>query len=536
MITDSTLIGQQLGPYLIEDVVGRGGMGVVYRARHTALDRLVALKVLVPELAQNPSFRERFVRESQIAASIDHPNVIPIYDATEIDGTYFIAMRFVDGMDLKEVLQHESLHMLDIRRALTFVSQIAGALDAAHEHGLVHRDVKPGNILVAAGSEHCYLTDFGLTKAASSDTGFTATGHFVGTTDYCAPEQIEGKPVDRRTDVYSLGCVLYECLTGRLPFVRENAMAVMYAHMHDPPPAISAVRRDLPPALDQVIANSMAKDINHRYPTCSALAADTRAALEVGTGRALPAVPMVSGAFTQPEAEMPSFATPPTAHLQGNGAPPYDPAQWAHTSAGMQGPVPPPSRGRGMTLVAVVIAALLLAAGGTAAALIVSKRDKDSTPSADTNEPAGQPPAENPPEEPRNEGPVKEPGPDEGEETPTPPVDPAAEEAAAQAAVEEHWTLINSHEFGAAFDVFTAPYATSVSRSGWIQDHIDAEIENASVDVQSASVSGDSGTVTVNSVQSVDKDGLHCFAGSYGMTKVDGEWRISDPALKRNSC
>src|SRR3954449_5915464 len=241
-------VGTQLGPYRIESYIGRGGMGVVYRAEHVHLGRQVALKLLAPELAENESFRERFVRESRVAARVDHPNVIPIYEANEYDGRYLIAMRYVDGLDLREILHTRG--PLDLERALVVLTQVAGALDAAHAQGLVHRDVKPGNILVVSGSEHCYLTDFGLTKAISSDTAFTATGQFVGTTDYVAPEQIEGKQLDRRTDVYSLGCVFYECLTGEPPFRRENDMAVMWAHIQEPPPRPSERRADMPEHLD----------------------------------------------------------------------------------------------------------------------------------------------------------------------------------------------------------------------------------------------------------------------------------------------
>jgi len=263
-------VGSDFGHYRIEQFIGRGGMGVVYRAEHVHLGRKVAIKLLAPELAANDSFRERFVRESQLAASIDHPNVIPIYEAADLDGTYFIAMRYVEGIDLKEVIQ--SSGRLDAERVLAVLSQIAGALDAAHARGLVHRDVKPGNILVASDTGHCYLTDFGLTKAASSTTGFTATGQFVGTTDYCAPEQIEGKPVDRRTDVYSLACVFFECLAGVPPFRRDSDMATMWAHIQEPPPPITAVRPDLPATLDAVTATAMAKSKDDRYPTCSAFA------------------------------------------------------------------------------------------------------------------------------------------------------------------------------------------------------------------------------------------------------------------------
>src|SRR3954451_4673649 len=299
-------VGSQVGQYRIDSYIGRGGMGVVYRAEHTHLGRHVALKLLAPELAENESFRERFVRESRVAARVDHPNVIPIYEASESDGRYFIAMRYVDGEDLREILHTRG--PLDLERALSVLTQVSGALDAAHAQGLVHRDVKPGNVLVVSGSEHCSLTDFGITKVMSSDTAFTATGQFVGTTDYVATEQIEGKELDRRTDVYSLGCVFYECLTGSAPFHRETEMAVMWAHMQEPPPRVTARRPELPAGLDAVIATAMAKQKDDRYPSCSTFAAAARSALELGTGRSFPAAPAPA---PQPAAGQPQAAGPP---------------------------------------------------------------------------------------------------------------------------------------------------------------------------------------------------------------------------------
>src|SRR3954453_21568939 len=297
-------VGSQVGQYRIDSYIGRGGMGVVYRAEHAHLGRHVALKLLAPELAENESFRDRFVRESRVAARVDHPNVIPIYEASESEGRYFIAMRYVDGRDLREILHTDG--PLSLERALVVLTQVAGALDAAHAQGLVHRDVKPGNILVVAESEHCYLTDFGLTKAMSSDTAFTATGQFVGTTDYVAPEQIEGKELDRRTDVYSLGCVFYECLAGTPPFRRETDMAVMWAHIQEPPPRLSARRPDLPAGLDSVTATALAKRKDDRFPSASSFAAAARAAIDRGTVAQTP-----SQAVTSPQAPGPSAAPAP---------------------------------------------------------------------------------------------------------------------------------------------------------------------------------------------------------------------------------
>jgi serine/threonine protein kinase len=279
--------GTEVAGYRIERTLGRGGMSVVYLAEHDWLQRKVALKVLAPQLAEDERFRERFVRESRLAASLDHPNVIPIYEAGASGGDLFIAMRYVEGTDLRSLL-HES-GALEPARALAIVRQVAAALDAAHEQGLVHRDVKPGNVLLARqrGSEvgeHVYLSDFGLTKRSASDSGITGTGQFVGTLDYAAPEQFKGGTPDARTDVYSLGCVLFECLTGRPPFVSENDAGLMYAHLQQPPPSATAAKHELPGAIDGVLATAMAKAPPDRYPAAGALADEASGALGITSG------------------------------------------------------------------------------------------------------------------------------------------------------------------------------------------------------------------------------------------------------------
>ena len=273
--------GTEFAGYRIERILGRGGMSVVYLAEHVRLERKVAVKVLAPAFADDMSFRERFVRESRMAASLDHPNVVPIYEADEADGLLFIAMRYVEGTDLRTLIREQG--PLETARAVTIVEQAADALDAAHRKGLVHRDVKPGNVLLAErgsqGIDHVYLSDFGLTKRAASDSGITGTGQFVGTIDYAAPEQFESRRLDAATDVYSLGCVLYECLSGTPPFRRESDAAVMHAHLLEPPPSVTSVRPDLPAALDPVVARAMAKRSDDRYPTAGALASAARAAV-----------------------------------------------------------------------------------------------------------------------------------------------------------------------------------------------------------------------------------------------------------------
>src|SRR5919198_156212 len=260
--------GSTFAGHRIEEVAGRGGMGVVYRATQLALDRTVALKVIAPGLIEDDAMRKRFVRESKVAASIDHPNVIPIYYAGEEDGVAYIAMRYVPGDDLRSLVRRE--RKLEPRRAARLVAQVAAALDAAHAAGLVHRDVKPANVLLGP-DEHVYLTDFGLTKHALSVGGATKPGHWVGTLDYVAPEQIRGERVDARADVYALGCVLYYALTGHVPYERDGDEARLWAHLSEDPPKPSEPVPRLPPELDDVIARALAKSPDDRFPSAGDL-------------------------------------------------------------------------------------------------------------------------------------------------------------------------------------------------------------------------------------------------------------------------
>jgi predicted Ser/Thr protein kinase len=273
--------GTHFGAYRIESVAGQGGMGVVYKAMQIGLDRAVAIKAITPAFAHDEEFRARFQRESKLAASIEHPNVIPVYEAGEYDGTLFLAMRFVDGTDLKSLLTREG--RLEPLRAARFVAQIAAALDAAHAAGLVHRDVKPANALLAS-QDHVYLTDFGLTKRAASGSAMTKTGQMVGTVDYVAPEQVEGGAVDARTDVYSLACVFFHLLTGHVPFDKPTEMAKLFAHVHEDPPRPSEMVPGIPGAVDDVIWRGMAKDPTKRYLSAGDLG---RAALAAAEHRAL---------------------------------------------------------------------------------------------------------------------------------------------------------------------------------------------------------------------------------------------------------
>ena len=263
-------IGSEFVGYRIDELIGRGGMGVVYRAYDLRLKRTVALKLMAPELALDQRFRERFARETELAISLEHPNVVPIHDAGDVDGRLYLAMRLVDGTDLRKLLRAEGA--LEPSRALAICRQVANALDAAHAKGLVHRDVKPSNILLDE-AEHVYLADFGLTRRLEEKGARAGEGRSVGTPAYLAPEQIEGERVDGRADVYSLGCVLFECLTGEAPFVRGSRLAVAWAHLEEEPPSASERDSDLPEAIDAVLRRAMAKSPDERYRTCAALIA-----------------------------------------------------------------------------------------------------------------------------------------------------------------------------------------------------------------------------------------------------------------------
>ncbi|WP_157592686.1 serine/threonine-protein kinase [Solirubrobacter soli] len=274
------LEGAHIAGCRIESVAGRGGMGIVYRATQLSLGRPVALKLIAPEHAADAGFRERFQRESRMAAAIDHPNVIPVYEAGEEDGRLYITMRWVEGTDLHRLLRSEG--RIDPLRAAKIVDQVAGALDAAHEAGLIHRDVKPANVLLSG--DHAYLADFGLTRFAGADT-MTTGGHFLGTVDYMAPEQFHPGPNDARADVYALGCVLFAALTGAPPFLRETVPATMLAHLHDKPPRAS-LTEGVSPGFDRVLARALAKSPEDRYPSAGDFG---RAALAAAEGRSVTA-------------------------------------------------------------------------------------------------------------------------------------------------------------------------------------------------------------------------------------------------------
>ena len=316
-------IGHVFAGHRIDALVGEGGMGVVFRATHLQLGRTVALKVLSPQLAADPEYRRRFAREAAIAASLEHPNVVPIYDAGHVNGMLYLSMRFVDGVDLGVVLQHEG--RLGVDRVCALLGPVADALDAVHEAGLVHRDVKPANILLArsrrpGAPQQVYLCDFGIAKgAAAVDSEITSAGQYMGTLQYSSPEQIEGRWLDGRTDQYGLACLAYRSLTGQVPYPRQQTAAVVYAHLTAEPPRPTEYRPDLPPAVDAVIARGTAKHPDHRFPSCSAFIA---ALYEAGrpAPRPRPTPPTVpiqdrqgSGPQRSPAPQQPASTQPPSA-------------------------------------------------------------------------------------------------------------------------------------------------------------------------------------------------------------------------------
>jgi non-specific serine/threonine protein kinase len=303
VMSDTLPVGAQVAGYRISGTLGRGGMGFVYEAEHAVLGRKAALKTLLPELLEDGDFRQRFVTESQTVAALDHPSIIPIYDAGDADGVVYIAMRYVAGGDLAQLVESGTL---EPERALDILEQVAGALDTAHANELVHRDVKPANVLVEAGGR-VYLTDFGIAKRARSK-GMTQTGFFVGTLDYAAPEQIRGESVGAPADIYAFGCLVFECLTGKKPFERETDVAVMYAQLRDDPPSASELRPELPASVDAVLARALAKDEAGRYPTCRELVAGVRACLG---GRAPAPPPAVPAPVTE-LAAVTNLPVPPT--------------------------------------------------------------------------------------------------------------------------------------------------------------------------------------------------------------------------------
>ena len=340
--------GARVAGYRLDEQIGRGGMAVVYRAYDLQLDRQVALKVLDPVLAGDGDFQQRFIRESRAAAAVDHPNIIPVFAAGEADGVLFIAMRYVSGPDVRTLI--DSTGPLGARRTVDIVTQVAAALDTAHGRGLVHRDVKPANMLLdpapgGSRSDHVYLSDFGLSKQALASLGLTATGQLVGTLDYVAPEQIENRPVDGRSDLYSLACAAFEMLGGTPPFRRDQHLALLWAQLSEPPPPLTSQRPDLPPAVDQVMAKALAKSPGDRYPRCLDFAAALRAACLAGPGEVAGSGQVaVPGPADEVDTAPGAALFPGVPSGEGHGGPPTDPA---HSPWVLQTPLTPPAAASG---------------------------------------------------------------------------------------------------------------------------------------------------------------------------------------------
>ena len=364
-------IGEEFAGHRIESILGRGGMGVVYLAEDLRLGRKVALKLLPPELAADSEFRKRFDRESRTAASLEHPHIVPVYGAGEIGGLLYIAMRYIRGSDLSALVHQEG--SLDSERALRLLAQIADALDEAHERDLLHRDVKPQNILVevtgTSSAESAYLTDFGLTKPRGSKT-LTGVGQIAGTLDFMAPEALRGEDLDRRADVYSLGCVLYQCLTGALPFDRPSDAATITAHLQEPPPKVSDTGMSM--EMDAVVALAMAKHRDDRYPSCGELIAAAKEAAGPGAakrpGTAVAAPPAVDASNDRGSPSMPRLgAAPAPGH-----APPVDHLAYPAPAK----PVPKKKEPKKRRTLAVVLVALVVASAIAGGVFYLAQEDE----------------------------------------------------------------------------------------------------------------------------------------------------------------
>jgi len=367
--------GSVVAGYRIDSVISRGGMGVVYRATNVALHKVYALKTLAPELTEDVQFRERFKQEMRVAASISHPNVVGIHYAGEHEGMLFLVMDFIYGTDLRQLLQESGA--LEPDRAVDLLAQFASALDAAHAKGLVHRDVKPADMLITVrdGEEHGYLTDFGIAKRSDSVAALTSTGAVVGTVHYMAPEQVTGDHVDARTDVYALGCVFFQMLTGKVPYERENSIATLFAHVHDPPPPLPDELADLYPTFGGVIERAMAKQPQDRYVSAGDFARDAACALSgtryqgpatvVAIGEARPRLPEdepqpvdvpVLQSTRLSQRTVPSTPTPEAPSVHKHGEEPADRRghrlRWATLAAVL-------------AAAAAVVAVIALTSGGT---------------------------------------------------------------------------------------------------------------------------------------------------------------------------
>jgi serine/threonine protein kinase len=378
--------GQVIGDYAVASVAGEGGMGVVYKATQRSLERVVALKVIRDEIGSAPEYRERFLREARLAASVDHPNVVTVYDVGDESNQLFLAMQWIDGEDLKALLARSG--RLAPSRAVAIVAQVASALDAVHSvAGLIHRDVKPGNVLLGqvAGKDHAYLTDFGVAKPSDSSDHLTRTGWVVGTAGYLSPEQIRGQEPGPRSDLYALGCLFFETVTGEPPFHGDNEMALRWAHANDPRPRASAVLPALGTRYDDFLAVALAIDPEHRFPSgnkftealMAAHGGEGTSGLAEAAATAMIAVPRTPTAIGPPTPMPPPPHTPPPGYSPyGYGTPP---------------PAPPQTSKAGNPLALILLALVAfagIAVGALAATGVLSKgASTRSTTAAGTTAP-----------------------------------------------------------------------------------------------------------------------------------------------------
>ena len=292
------ITGKQLGPYQVIEPLGEGGMAAVYKGYQPGVDRYVALKILPRRLAEDPEFIGRFKQEAKILAQLQHPHILPVFDYGESEGYTYIVMPYVQGGTLADLLHGIPL---PLTQATTIILQIAEALDYAHDKGLIHRDIKPSNVLIDE-SGNCLLADFGIARIFSATTRFTNTGGIIGTPDYMSPEQGQGHKLDKRSDVYSLGVLLYELVTGRVPYTAETPIATVIKHIHDPLPAPRQINSAIPEPVEQVILRALAKEPADRFPTAGDLASALQAAIgSVGMAPTLIEVPLVAAAMATEE-------------------------------------------------------------------------------------------------------------------------------------------------------------------------------------------------------------------------------------------
>ncbi len=373
-MTEELKVGDRLGDFEILSVAGTGGMGIVYKARQQSLDRDVALKVIREEIASEPEYRERFMREAKLAASVDHPHVVTVYDVRDEDGRLYLVMQWIDGTDLRQLL--DSSGRLTPKRAVAIGTQLAGALDALHGiSGLVHRDVKPANVLVrdVTGEDHAYLTDFGIAKPPGSVESLTRTGSTVGTTGYLSPEQIQGEEAGPRSDLYSLGCLAFEMLTGKTPFTGENELAVRWAHASDSRPLVSQVLPTLGHRYDGLFQTALAIDPEQRFASGREFA-KALASAQDSSGDTDPTAVMA-----QPHAATkvgPITPPPPGAGYQ-NG--PQTPPPYGYVTPS------PPQRDRSGNPLALILLAIVAVVGISAAVLAATGVfNKEGSPASKT--------------------------------------------------------------------------------------------------------------------------------------------------------